>query len=73
MTPRPVRLPDKMLDDGQNPGETNGMEIALPPEWEKRIADKVAGGEFPKAEEVVREGRRLFAQEEHLAGVRAKI
>lgn len=40
----------------------------------KRIADKVAGGEFPKAEEVVREGRRrLFAEEEHLAELRAKI
>lgn len=34
------------------------MEIALPPEWEERIADKVAGGEFHNAEEVVRAGLR---------------
>ena len=40
----------------------------------KRIADKVADGEFPNAEEVVREGLwRWFAEEEHLAELRAKI
>ena len=50
------------------------MAIILPLEWEKRIADKVAGGEFPDAEEVVREGlRRLLLEEEHLAELRAKF
>lgn len=50
------------------------MEITLPPEWEKRIADKVAGGEYPSPDEVVREGlRRLFAEEEHLAALRTRI
>ena len=51
------------------------MEIALTPKLEKRIAAKVAGGEFPSAEEVVREGlRRLFAEEEeYLAEMRARI
>ena len=41
------------------------MEITLPPEWEKRIADKVAGGEFNSANDVIEEGlRRLFAEEQ---------
>ncbi len=54
------------------------MQIVLPPELEKRIADTVASGEFSSAEEVVREGlRRLFAEGQsdasHLQELRAKI
>lgn len=50
------------------------VKIILSPELEKRIADKVASGEFANAEELVSEGmRRWFAEEDHLAELRAKI
>jgi antitoxin ParD1/3/4 len=65
---------EKILDNFRHPKEGRNMEITLPPEWEQRIADKVAGGEFSNADEVVLEAvRRLFAEEEHLAVLRAKI
>lgn len=46
------------------------MNISLTPELEKFVHDKVAGGRYHSASEVIREGLRLLEEHEQLREVK---